>query len=169
MDARTKRNLVGWWAIVVVLATFVEAIHRLGPRAIATITGGLTTWEWIAGAAIFVLFVWGEGYRALQRRFAPRVAARAFAAGAKAEGVVDVLLAPLECLSLVRAERRGLLHAWGGVAAIVAAVLIVRAMPEPWRGIVDAGVSAALAWGAVALIVAGVRASSDGAGAPGRP
>lgn len=153
----SKPLLVAIWALAVVLATFVEAIHRLGARAIATIAAGLSPVEWVVLVVVVAVFVWGEGHRALQRRFAPRVVARAYEAGEKARGPLAVLVAPLSCLSLVGADRRALARAWGGVALIVLAVLIVRAMPEPWRGIVDAGVSAALLWGAVALVVEAVR------------
>jgi hypothetical protein len=63
-----------------------------------------------------------------------------------------------------------LLHAWGGIALIVIAVFAVRAMPEPWRGIVDCGVCAALAWGFGAILVVSVRgAASPSASVAGAP
>jgi hypothetical protein len=63
-------------------------------------------------------------------------------------------------LCLVHAERRVLWRAWISVALIVCAVLIVKALPEPYRGIIDAGVAVALAIGLGSLIqgyVAAVR------------
>jgi len=36
--------------------------------------------------------------------------------------------------------------------------VLVRLVPQPWRGIVDAGVVIGLAWGAVSLLVLGIQA-----------
>jgi hypothetical protein len=41
---------------------------------------------------------------------------------------------------------------------IVALVLLVRQLPQPWRGIVDAGVVVGLTWGALAITYFTVRA-----------
>jgi hypothetical protein len=62
------------------------------------------------------------------------------------------LIAPLYVVSLVQADKRALLRGWVGVALIVCAVFIVRALPEPYRGIVDAGVAVALAIGLGSLV-----------------
>ncbi len=51
------------------------------------------------------------------------------------------------------------MRAWLGVALIVLAVLVVRGMPTPWRGIVDAAVAAALSSGLCAIL-AQVRAAT---------
>jgi hypothetical protein len=53
---------------------------------------------------------------------------------------------------LVGAPRPTLARAWLGVAGIVLAVLLVRALPDPWRGIIDLAVAAALAWGLLVLV-----------------
>jgi hypothetical protein len=147
------------WALVGVLATFAEAIHRLGARAIATVRGGLDPVEWVAlGASVVVLGYW-EGYRILQRRFAPAIVERALAVADRRAGWASSLSAPLYALSLVGDEPRAMARAWGGVVAIATAVLVVRTLPAPWRGIVDAAVACALAWGLMAVVVhAGPRA-----------
>jgi protein-S-isoprenylcysteine O-methyltransferase Ste14 len=55
-------------------------------------------------------------------------------------------------LSLIGAPPEKLLPRWLGTLAIVAAVFVIRALPDPWRGIVDFAVAAALAWGLVAIL-----------------
>ena len=62
------------------------------------------------------------------------------------------LLAPLYGLSLIGASRKETARAWAGTLAIVLAVLVVRSFPEPWRGITDFAVAAALAWGLAAIV-----------------
>src|SRR5690606_29101549 len=64
--------------------------------------------------------------------------------------------APLFAMGLMGPPAKGRLLAWLGVVAIIAAVLIVSRFPDPWRGIVDTGVAAALIWGAAALVIGAV-------------
>jgi len=150
----SKRDLcIALWAFGGVALTFVEAVWRLGARALDTVREGLAAGHWLALIAIVLVLCYFEGYRALQRKFAPRVVARALEAGSQLSGCWPVIGAPLYALGLFGAPRATILRTWLGVAAIVGAVLIVRALPPVWRGIVDAGVAAALAWGLVALVV----------------
>ena len=143
---------IAGWAVAGVCLLFLEGIVRLGARAVALVQGGLDGPEWLALVLVVALFTYGEGHRALERHFAPAVVARALSAGARLSGCLPVLAAPLHAMSLVGAERRALGRAWAGVALIVLAALGVRALPSPWRGVVDAGVASALAWGLVAIV-----------------
>lgn len=124
---------------------------QLGRRGVATLRVGLEPLEWAVLAALVLVFVWGEGVRALEQRWVPRMVARA----AQLDGasrMVDRVLAPLYAMSLIGATRSSRLRAWGGLALVVTAVLAVRAMPEPWRGIIDLAVALALLWGLVAIV-----------------
>lgn len=145
------------WAFVAVSAVFVEAIVRLGARAVQTVAAGLDAAGWAALAASVGLLAYFEGYRGLQRRFAPTLVARALAAGALRPGPRSVLVAPLFALSLAGTTGRARARAWGAVALIVVAIALVRCLPDPWRGVVDAGVAAALTWGLSAMLVQFVR------------
>jgi hypothetical protein len=145
---------VAWsagWAVGGVVLLLAEAILRLGVRAWETVSAGLTPGGWGALLVLTLLFAYGEGYRALQRRFAPRVIARAFALTPR-RGLV-LILAPLFALSMIGAEPRAQTRAYLAVALIVAAAFAVSALPPPWRGIVDGAVAVALSWGVIALIV----------------
>jgi hypothetical protein len=51
------------------------------------------------------------------------------------------------------AKRRALISAWSVSIAVVFAVLFVRRIPQPWRGIIDAGVVAGLGYGFVMLLL----------------
>jgi hypothetical protein len=131
-----------------VAAIFIDAIFQLGRRGVITMRAGLEPVEWIALVVVLVLFVYGEGERALGRRWMPHVLERARELERSAS-LPNRLLAPLYAMSLIGAPGRVLARAWIGVALIVMAVLIVREFPEPWRGIVDLSVAAALTWGFV--------------------
>ena len=130
---------------------FASSIYRLGTRGVVTIQAGLGWGEWSMLVLLTVAFVYGEGFRVLDRRWVPSVVERALLVRDDPRLLVR-LLAPLYGLSLVGARRDDLIRGWLLATAILSAVLIVRALPDPWRGIVDFAVAAALAWGLVAIL-----------------
>jgi hypothetical protein len=143
-----------WWAILVIAVTFLEAIHRLGARAFVHLAPGLSPGNWVAFAGLLAVFGYGEGWRALHCRFVPGVLARATAWTPELAGSRGaVWLSPLRALGLVGASRRDRVYAWSAVAGIVAAVLAVRSLPDPWRAMIDGAVAFALAIGLGSLLV----------------
>ncbi|MGR8918719.1 MAG: hypothetical protein ACU85V_03795, partial [Gammaproteobacteria bacterium] len=125
-------------------------------------------WDWRHHAALWlnlVFMAYSEGYRGFQRSYSPRVAARAChllwqATPAKA------LVAPLMLMGFCYAPRRRIVGAWLLTLAIIGVVLVYRSLPQPWRGILDAGVVLGLAWGLAATlawfyVIATGRASHD--------
>lgn len=143
--------VVSAWTLLGVAGVFGWAVYRLGKRGLSAIQGGLDGLEWTALVVLTVGFVYGEGIHALDRRWIPGLVRRARRLRGE-RGIVLPLLGPLYGLSLVGRDTRELVRGWLGTSAIVAAVLIIRAFPEPWRGIVDFAVAAALAWGLIAIL-----------------
>ncbi len=148
-DSTTKRLATGW-ALIGVAAIFAWAVYRLGGRGIATVRAGLDPLEWAVLVISTVGFVYTEGVLTFDRRWIPKLVRRA--RGVRTKGPVFQLLAPLYGLSLVDTDPKQLFRGWGGTALIVMAVLIIRAFPSPWRGIVDFAVAAAMAWGLVTIL-----------------
>lgn len=150
------------WGVGGVLLLFGRALMRLAPVAWQPIADGSLSATQIGIYLAWVVFnAYGEGYRAFQRSFSPRVVARAYHL-ARAPRAVHALLAPAYCLSLFHANRRGLTVAWVMLVAIIGLVRLLKIMPQPWRGIVDGGVVVALAWGALVILVWSVKALSSG-------
>ncbi len=77
-------------------------------------------------------------------------------------GVLNGLLAPLFCVGYFGAAKRTQMVIWIGTVLIVVAVILIRQVPQPWRGIADAGVVVGLSWGCVALALIGIRAFMSG-------
>lgn len=145
------------WGIIGFAVLLASAIVRLAALAHASLAA-----PWHAGhvVALFVsvaAMAYFEGYRAFQQSYAPRFAARAAALRTQATPI-RTLLAPLYCMSLYDAPRRQLTAAWMVTAGIVVLVLCVRLLPQPWRGILDAGVVVGLSWGLCATLLACLRA-----------
>jgi hypothetical protein len=67
-------------------------------------------------------------------------------------GLYLAALAPLFCMGLVHATRRRLAISWGILVGLIALVIAVQRLDQPWRGIVDAGVVVGLSWGLVATL-----------------
>jgi hypothetical protein len=149
MHARV--GAAGIWGIVGVLALLGEAIYRLAPRAIELRDSDMTMLQWI------VLVVWvafngySEGYRGFHQNFSPRVIVRAQHLSAHPRPLF-VALAPLYVMGHIHATRRRMIVAWSLTAGIIALVVAVRELAQPWRGIVDAGVVVGLALGSVSIL-----------------
>jgi ABC-type Fe3+ transport system permease subunit len=71
-------------------------------------------------------------------------------------------------MAYFQAKARARRSAWILTSIILLAVAVVRRLPQPWRGIIDAGVVAGLGFGAIALGVAAIRALREGT-SPGDP
>lgn len=139
------------WTVLGVAAVFAWAVYRLGRRGIDAVRAGLDGLEWTALVLLTVGFVYGEGIRALDQRWIPGLVERARRLRYE-PGVLLRVLGPLYGLCLIGRDAGELVRGWLGTAGIVVAVLVIRAFPDPWRGIVDFAVAAALAWGLVAIL-----------------
>jgi hypothetical protein len=150
------------WAVLGVIAMLIEAVVRLLPRALEPILDGSLDG---AGASAYVAAILGlaysEGYRGFQLRFSPRVIVRALTlaqpSGRRGNALL-ILLAPLMATGLIHANRRRLIGSWMLVLCIVALILLVDMLEQPWRGAIDAGVVVGLSWGTVATLVPMVQA-----------
>lgn len=148
----------GLWGIGGVIAVLGYAIFRLWPVAVEALSGVLGPLEW-SGLAGSVGGLWYyEGVRAFQRAFSPRVIARAATLSAPAP-MLRKLLAPAFCMGLIDATKKRMIVSWVTVSGVALLVIGVRMLPQPWRGIVDAGVIVALAWGSLAMFTFAVRAA----------
>lgn len=141
------------WGILGVAVLLGNATFRLGERAYVAITweDGLSAWYIGAGVLWLLVSLYAEGYRAFHMRFCPRVVARAHYL-AHNPTPIRVIFAPLFCMALFHATRRGKIAAWAVLFMVVALVLVISQVPQPARGLIDLGVAAALAWGVVSLL-----------------
>lgn len=125
------------------------ALVRLGPLVADSFDlpwGGL---HWALFAFNLVVMAWYEGYKGFQLSYSPRFGARCAYLFRHATPL-QALLAPLVCMGFIHAPRRRMIAAWALTIAIVIIILLYRQLPQPWRGILDAGVVVGLAWGMAA-------------------
>ena len=139
------------WAIVGWSAVLVFAIVRLSVQAWQALSTELTGPQLVAMVANIALLAWAEGYRGFQQRFSPRAAARVLYLRRHATALTT-WLAPFFCVGFFRATPRVLRLTWIGAGLIGLLVVLVQRLPQPWRGIVDAGVVVGLCWGLVSFL-----------------
>ncbi|MBX3182539.1 MAG: hypothetical protein KIT72_19915 [Polyangiaceae bacterium] len=143
-------TLIVLYGVLGVVTLLGQAIYRLTPVALEAL-GQLSQPQaaMLLGWTLFMLY--SEGYRGFQKRFSPKVVKRALHLAAHPRPLF-VLLAPAYCMAFFHATRRGLITAWGVTSMVVSLVILVRFVPQPWRGMIDGGVVLGLAWGVVTLL-----------------
>ena len=145
-----RRIAIAFWGVAGVAAMLLEAEVRLARLAVEGLreSGPLE----LGVAAVWSLAnAYLEGYRGFQKRFVPQALDRAFSIDGRSK--LEVLLAPLKVLGVWRTDAKVMRRAWIMVVGISLLVLAVKQLPQPWRGVVDAGVVVGLGWGTVALLV----------------
>ena len=137
------------------------ALWRLTPLALESFDH---PWGW-PHVIVFILnlvaMAWFEGYRGFQKAYSPRFAARC-RLWAETANWPRALIAPLVCMGFLHAPRRRIVATWALTVGIVLIVLLYRELPQPWRGILDAGVVLGLAWGLAATLVHVILVARDG-------
>ncbi len=141
-----------YWGLAGVALLLASAVYRLTPLAIKAFSYQWLWYHWFAFILIVLFMAYAEGYRAFQRAFSPRVAARARYL-LNHPNKLHTLLAPFFCMAYFHAPRRRQIVSISVTAGIVVLVILVRLLPQPWRGIIDGGVVVGLAWGLISLSI----------------
>ncbi len=159
----TSRPRGGWmgvlalvWALVGVALLLGFALVRLTPIALEAFAHPLAWHHWAVLVTWTGFMVYSEGIRGFQRSFSPRVAVRAHWLR-RHPTPLRALLAPAWAIGYLGGPRRVQVTTLSVTAGIVALVLVVHRVPQPWRGIVDAGVVAGLLWGLASTLILALR------------
>lgn len=139
------------WGIAGVSLLLGSAIFRLGDMAVEAFHHDFYWYHWFSLTAIVLFMAYAEGYKGFQQRFSPRVAARARYLRDFPNAILS-FLAPLFCMGYFHAARRRIVVSISLTLGIIMLVLMVRLLPQPWRGIVDTGVVTGLLWGLATLL-----------------
>ena len=138
------------WGIGGVLLLLIFAIFRLAPMALELENSSMSMVHWLALDFSVIYMAYAEGYKGFHLGFAPRVVVRARYL-ANNPRPLHLLLAPLFCMGYIYATRRRQIISFALTTMIICFVLIARSMPQPWRGILDAGVVVGLSIGVLSI------------------
>lgn len=149
------------WGVGGVLLLLLSACVRLWPKTVAAFELPFSWIHW-AGLIVIVLgMAFAEGYKGFQKAFSPRTAARARYLRDHPR-IGYVLFAPFFCMGYFHATKRRQVTSISLTLGIIVLIVMVSFVPQPWRGIVDAGVIVGLAWGLVSLLAYSVKALGRG-------
>ena len=153
------------WGIGGVLFLLIFAIFRLAPTALELENSDMSEVHWLALVFSVIYMAYAEGYKGFHLVFAPRVVVRARYLATNPRPL-HVLLAPFFCMGYIYATRRRQILSIALTTMIICFVLIARSIPQPWRGIVDAGVVVGLGLGVLSIAYFLIISSSDPARLP---
>ncbi|MEM7206328.1 MAG: hypothetical protein AAF434_00760 [Pseudomonadota bacterium] len=140
------------WGAGGFLALLVFALYRLTPIAIEGFSVPWQWYHWVVFVANSVFMAYSEGYKGFQINYSPRLAGRARYLLQNATPLTAIL-APFFCMSFFAAEKRRVITSWVLTAMIIVFIVAVQSLPQPWRGLLDAGVVVGLAWGIVTTLI----------------
>ncbi len=145
------------WGLSCICTVLLYAIVRLSAVTMDAFSNFPIHWyHWGTLAAVTVFMAHSEGYKGFQRSFSPRVVARAWYLYHNPRPVL-LALAPLFLVGYIHINpdrRRSIFLLTLGIAILI---FLIRYLPQPWRGIVDAGVVVGLTWGLISMAVYGIQ------------
>lgn len=150
------------WGVAGVLLLLGSAVCRLAPLAVEAFSCDFLWYHWGILLLVVLFMAYAEGYVGFQQRFSPRVAARARYLRDHPRAPF-VVFAPFFCMGYFHATRRRRITSLSLTAVIIVLIILVRFLPQPWRGIIDAGVVVGLAWGILSLFYFSIQAISGSA------
>jgi len=134
------------WGFIGVFLLLSSAIVRLAPMALEIPFAQIGAFHWIVLVLWIGVMAYSEGYKGFQKNFSPRVAARIRYLRHNPTWP-RLILAPIFCMGFFYTTRKRKIVAFSLTAGIILLIILVHYIPQPWRGIIDAGVVVGLTWG----------------------
>lgn len=138
------------WGVGGILLLLSFAVYRLAPIAFDLANFPLSLLQWCFLAVFVVYMAYAEGYKGFHLAFSPRAVSRALYL-AQNPRPMHLVFAPVFCMGYIYATRKRQLMSIGLTLLILCFVFIARQLPQPWRGIVDAGVVVGLGLGIASI------------------
>eukprot|EP00927_Polykrikos_kofoidii_P072127 TRINITY_DN68279_c0_g1_i1.p1 TRINITY_DN68279_c0_g1~~TRINITY_DN68279_c0_g1_i1.p1 ORF type:complete len:290 (-),score=22.52 TRINITY_DN68279_c0_g1_i1:156-1025(-) len=156
--------LVQAWGVFGVAAYLTYGAKKVVPVIVEGFGAINQPWQWGLMAATLTFFAYYEGYRGFQQGFAPRVVSRAWILSEQSPSTPlwHKILAPAFSIGYFHGTRARVISSWTVTTIIFLVVVGVKRMPNPYRGILDAGVILGLAWGVVSILMIYAKARLTG-------
>lgn len=144
------RKLGAIWGMLGIIFIVGYALFRLSFYAIDTFNYSLTIWQWLILIVWAAYMIYTEGVRGFAKSFTPRAAARAQYI-ARHGSWHQIIFAPVFCFGYYQTTRRRLISIYALTTGIIILIVLIRLLPQPWRGIIDCGVVLGLTYGLLTL------------------
>ena len=136
-------SLILGWPIVRLAYRFIEAWELRAQWGV---------WHWLVLVTFIFFMAYTEGYRGFQKAFSPRCAARVQHLRHNPT-LLRVILAPLFVMTFFASTRKRLIVSYAITAMVIVFIVGFRLIPQPWKGILDAGVVVGLTWGLISFLL----------------
>lgn len=150
------RHIGALWGVAGFIALISYAVVRLFGVFLNSLDYSWHPAQWATLIVVAAFMAYSEGYKGFQLSYSPRLAARARYL-AQSGSALELLLAPLFCMSFFRAPKKRIIVSFSLLIMIILLVTAFRFIPQPWRGILDAGVVVGLTWGMASTLYYCVR------------
>ncbi len=148
------------WSLAGLLLLLGYAIWRLSLYTFESLQMSLNWMHWIVFTGFMLFMAHSEGYKGFQKSFSPRFAARAKYL-LQNSTFMQCFLAPLFCMGYFHAPKRRVITSIVLTIAIFVFILLFRYVPQPWKGLMDAGVVVGLIWGMISTILFCIKAFTN--------
>ena len=145
------------WGFAGIFLLLSSAIYRLTPMALDIPFAEIGLFHWVVLVVWVLVMAYSEGYKGFQKNFSPRVAAR-IRYLRHHPTLVRLLLAPVFCMGFFYTTPKRKIVAFGLTTGIILLIILVHYIPQPWRGIIDAGVVVGLTWGLTSMTLYTIQA-----------
>jgi hypothetical protein len=145
------------WGVLGLSLILGRGLFCLYPYAEELCGTSFAWYHWVSLGASLAFMGYAEGYKGFHLKFSPRAAARALYLKNNPTPV-RVILAPLFCMGFFHATKKRKVVTYALTSMIIILVILVRQLPQPWRGIIDVGVLLGLGWGLVSVWLFSVKA-----------
>lgn len=148
------------WGLGGFLLLMASAFRRLVPMSAGAFDHELGAVHYAALIVWLVFMIYSEAYKGFHRAFAPRF-------GARLKHLYDhpspllVAFAPLYAMCYIHATRKRRIVVFSLTTGIILLIILIKQLPQPWRGIIDVGVVAGLFLGTLSVIHFTIRAFRD--------
>ena len=140
-----------YWGVFGVVYILGQTIGKLYSYVAELPFAELQVHHWIFVVFYTAFMAYAEGYKGFQKKFSPRIIARALYLKNNLTPIRFVL-APFFCIGYFHGTKKRLITSYCITAFIAILVLIVKVTPQPWRGMIDLGVIVGLSWGVIAIL-----------------
>jgi hypothetical protein len=139
-----------YWGVIGVVYILVKTIIQIFSYIIELTQSQLEFHHWIFLCLFTAFMAYTEGYKGFQKKFSPRIISRAIYLKNNLT-IIRFIFAPLFCMGYFYGTKKRLITSYAVTAFVALLVLIMKIMPQPWRGMIDVGVVVGLSWGVIAI------------------
>jgi len=140
-----------FWGVTGVIFILSKAVLKLTPYVSNLLDYEFNTYHWLVLVLFTIFMGYAEGYKGFQKKLSPRVISRAIYLKNN-PSTLRFVLAPFFCVGYFWSTKKRLITSYSVTAFIALLIIVVKQVPQPWRGIIDLGVIVGLSWGIIAII-----------------